>query len=653
MSNNKSIQILRSNSSYDTTTSTEKLLDGQPYISKQLNKLMFGDGTKTLTEKYNTESSIDLHPNLENSEGQYSLRMPYYGENTNNLYFPSRAEKVLDEDGKEDISFGVALGLSNILRGQYSLVTGRLNTDAGANNLTGGLYNEVYQNHNITSGQQNKNYGKRSLVVGYQNILGTVNSSPEGNIVAGQLNQNITGHFNIISGQSHPQISGESNIVFGQGNTVTSNHNLVGGYGNSVTNERCLVMGSNNTVGKAGNFVFGQNITAKGTAYQTLIGKNFSADDKSLLMVGKDTPLFYIQENQSRFINELVVQNTIRTSNSRFKVSLTGDNTIETVGNIKCNEPYNFIGNLKGNASTATEFNSVRTIALTGTVTGSATSDGNPGWSIITTCNSIDAIPGGDGQDQKAPRFQNTNPIDYHNKLIFQGLKQNTAIDNPTDTTYSYLIGLSGWSDKSGGGSHELAFNDDGIFTRKSSSASDTWGDWSQLMDSSNYTSFCDERYVNVTGDSMTGKLTLSSSYGYDSTDSGALDLQCSNIMGLNGLYFGVVADGGCKGLNFLASSGREVVHSLYANGGGTLLYEVGRGCSLEKQAGNGTVQLSVSANGVLNTRSITVSQSNGANVTAYMNSSGNVQAAGLRVGNSGNNITELYQDANGVIFIG
>lgn len=45
----------------------------------------------------------------------------------------------------------------------------------------------------------------------------------------------------------------------------------------------------------------------------------------------------------------------------------------------------NFHGNLIGNANTATEFNSSRAIALTGNVTGSATSTGKSGWSIATT----------------------------------------------------------------------------------------------------------------------------------------------------------------------------------------------------------------------------------------------------------------------------
>lgn len=42
-----------------------------------------------------------------------------------------------------------------------------------------------------------------------------------------------------------------------------------------------------------------------------------------------------------------------------------------------------------GNASTTTKFNSARTVALTGDVTGSASNDGSGGWSVATTITAI------------------------------------------------------------------------------------------------------------------------------------------------------------------------------------------------------------------------------------------------------------------------
>ena len=74
-----------------------------------------------------------------------------------------------------------------------------------------------------------------------------------------------------------------------------------------------------------------------------------------------------------------------------------------------------------------------------------------------------------------------TTPNNYSNKLIFKGLKQNEIInlEGTTVGTYSFLFGLRGWSDQSGGNSHELAFNNGGIFTRNGSTTE--WNNWQQL----------------------------------------------------------------------------------------------------------------------------------------------------------------------------
>lgn len=75
-------------------------------------------------------------------------------------------------------------------------------------------------------------------------------------------------------------------------------------------------------------------------------------------------------------------------------------------------------------------------------------------------------------------RNTNTTPNDYRNTLIFQGLKDNSKINSPSSDTYSYLLGLRGWSDSSGGNSHELAFNNTGVYWRNGSSE---WGGWNRL----------------------------------------------------------------------------------------------------------------------------------------------------------------------------
>lgn len=77
-----------------------------------------------------------------------------------------------------------------------------------------------------------------------------------------------------------------------------------------------------------------------------------------------------------------------------------------------------------------------------------------------------------------------TTPNNYQNTLIFQGLKANSTIGSPSSDTYSYLIGLRGWSDSSGGNSHELAFNNTGLYYR--TGATTSWGSWQRVITSSN-----------------------------------------------------------------------------------------------------------------------------------------------------------------------
>ena len=72
-----------------------------------------------------------------------------------------------------------------------------------------------------------------------------------------------------------------------------------------------------------------------------------------------------------------------------------------------------------------------------------------------------------------------TKPNDYSNCLTFCGMKSNSAIGNPSDDTYSYILGLRGWAEESGGYAHEIAFNNTGVYVR--SGASTTWGNWQRV----------------------------------------------------------------------------------------------------------------------------------------------------------------------------
>lgn len=105
-----------------------------------------------------------------------------------------------------------------------------------------------------------------------------------------------------------------------------------------------------------------------------------------------------------------------------------------------------------------------------------------------------------------------TTPNDYNNKLSFVGLKGKGAIDTPSTDTYSYVVGLRGWSDSSGGDSHEFAFNNSGINWRHGATTS--WSAWTKLLDSSNYSSYA----LPLSGGTMTGQIVLAST-GYKTSN--------------------------------------------------------------------------------------------------------------------------------------
>lgn len=78
-------------------------------------------------------------------------------------------------------------------------------------------------------------------------------------------------------------------------------------------------------------------------------------------------------------------------------------------------------------------------------------------------------------------RDYNTTPNDYYNNFVFRGIKTQNAIGTPAGS-YAYLMGLRGWSDSSGGDSHELAFVNAGVYHRMGATTS--WGSWAKLYTS-------------------------------------------------------------------------------------------------------------------------------------------------------------------------
>ena len=77
-----------------------------------------------------------------------------------------------------------------------------------------------------------------------------------------------------------------------------------------------------------------------------------------------------------------------------------------------------------------------------------------------------------------------TVPNDYNGVLKIVGLKSNDAMGlTGTSAGYSFVMGIRGWHDNTGGDSHELAFCANGKLYHRCG-ATDTWNPWSVLMDS-------------------------------------------------------------------------------------------------------------------------------------------------------------------------
>ena len=84
-------------------------------------------------------------------------------------------------------------------------------------------------------------------------------------------------------------------------------------------------------------------------------------------------------------------------------------------------------------------------------------------------------------------RYVNTQPNDYNAKFEVKGLKSNSSINSPDNSSFSTVLGLRAWGDYTGGDAHELAFTASGqIFQRHGST--DSWGSWNRLYTSKNIT---------------------------------------------------------------------------------------------------------------------------------------------------------------------
>lgn len=207
-----------------------------------------------------------------------------------------------------------------------------------------------------------------------------------------------------------------------------------------------------------------------------------------------------------------------------------------------------------GNASTATQFASNQSITLTGDTTGTVSSQA--GWSITTKTDRLSTI----GDERSVA----TTPNDYVKKLIFQGLKTNSSFGSPSTDTYSYVVGLKGWTDSSGGKAHEFAFNNSGINHRIG--ATDSWEAWEKIVTSTNYTDYTVKK--DGTGASGTWNINISGTATKASQDGDGNTIS-STYAKLSGATF----TGAVSGTSFSASSYMTVNSGNSATTGGLALY--------------------------------------------------------------------------------
>ena len=87
--------------------------------------------------------------------------------------------------------------------------------------------------------------------------------------------------------------------------------------------------------------------------------------------------------------------------------------------------------------------------------------------------------------------------------------KGNDKIGLADGGLYTGLLHLQPWADASGGSAHDIAFTVNGNMWLRTGAIGSAWGAWRKVLDTNNYASVLDGRYVNASGDTMTGVLSI------------------------------------------------------------------------------------------------------------------------------------------------
>lgn len=245
-----------------------------------------------------------------------------------------------------------------------------------------------------------------------------------------------------------------------------------------------------------GTTTINSTLTANGLIYQTSNGNTLTlgAQNNSYCHIMSSTLNFYFNKTIE------IDGNVLPYTNDSFDLGSTG-RYWKNIYSIT------FHGTLDGNAATTTKFASAQSITLTGDTTGTASSQA--GWSIGTTTSKLSRVEHLDTVE-KLDGFIEANKLRYATVAGIGGVASDGMI-------ISVPWSSSGWG-------HQVFLDDSAMvmqhrhrYTKTNSDGSkeQAWSGWATLLDTNNYTGTLDGRYVNVTGDTMTGNLTINNGYGF------------------------------------------------------------------------------------------------------------------------------------------
>lgn len=225
-----------------------------------------------------------------------------------------------------------------------------------------------------------------------------------------------------------------------------------------------------------------------------------------------------------------------------------------------------FVGDVTGNSATATKLKTARTIALTGSVTGSGTFDGSGNLAISTTTNHTHSYAGASSAGGTANAAYEWKEVllsngvslaDYYSPgNIYYAGGSNSITDSPegVDAFGMYNIRCaSGWF-----GQILLSSNKaQGLYYRAGTTTGYTNGlNWKTVLDSSNYTSYTVKK--DGTGASGDWDINITGSAGHAST--------VTVGTGSSNAYRGIVVTNGSNGL-YTAGTGTGKPQYNYSTG--------------------------------------------------------------------------------------